>query len=206
MLSSKTDRYGRRIQGRGNAALSHDAVKLLKTQDAGYLKTVIQQTRRIVEKVEQSFHLVNEEGVRVAGNGDEVKSGQHIFFADSMEEQQARASALKKKDSSVEDDPEQSSHGGDTQKRRRVLTSMDPRRVARAKEEMLEAMKQERAVRKLRKRQRAGQQSMLKALKAREKDLCAAEEQLDHARARMSHSVGGVNKAGVKWKIRERKR
>ncbi|KAL8762982.1 MAG: hypothetical protein Q9184_001132 [Pyrenodesmia sp. 2 TL-2023] len=210
MLNSKTDRHGRNIKDRGNATLSHDAVKLLKTQDAGYLKTVIQQTRRSRERVEQSFQLSNGEGVLVPGRGDGGTSGQHVIFAGSPEEQQLLGSTQRRKDSlsSAEDGlqkagPEYKDEGG---QQYRDLTGTDPRRATRAKEEIMRLLRQERAARKLRKRQREGYESRLTALKTREKDLLAAEQQLGHGRARMSSSVGGVNKAGVKWKIRERKR
>lgn len=210
MLNSKTDRQGRKIKDRGSATLSQDAVKLLKTQDAGYLKIVIQQTRRSREKVEQSFQLCNGEGVQVPGGGDAGTSGQHVIFASSPEEQQLLDSTQRRKDSvsSAEDGlqgarPEYKDQGG---QQSRDLAGTDPRRAARAKEEIMRLLRQERAARKLRKRQREGQESRLKALKTREKDLLAAEHQLGHARARMSSSVGGFNKAGVRWKVRERKR
>lgn len=210
MLNSKTDRYGRKLQDRGNATLSQDAVKLLKTQDAGYLKTVIQQTRSTREKVEQSFQLSIGEGVHVPGGGDEGTSGEHVLFASSLQEQQLLGSAQREKDSvsSAEHGSRQAhqlykDHGGHQFK---DLASIDSRRAARAKEQIMRVVKEERAARKLRKRQREGQESRLKALKTREKELLATEQQLGHERARMSNSVGGINKAGVKWKVRERKR
>ena len=43
-------------------------------------------------------------------------------------------------------------------------------------------------------------------VKKKERELAAAEEELEKQRAKMSNSVGGVNKNGVKFKIRERKR
>lgn len=210
MLNSKTDRHGRKIQDRGNATLSHDTVKLLKTQDAGYLKTMIQQTRRSREKVEQSFQLSNGEGVQVAGGGDAGTSGQHVIFASCPEEQQLLGSAQRRKDSvsSAESGlqearPEYKDQGG---QQSGGLVGTYRRRTARAKEEIMQLLRQERAARKLRKRQREGLVSRLKALQTREKDLLAAEQQLGHGRSRMNNSVGGVNKAGVKWKVRERKR
>jgi U3 small nucleolar RNA-associated protein 11 len=49
-------------------------------------------------------------------------------------------------------------------------------------------------------------QNHLEALKDRERDLSVALSQLQHQRARMNNTVGGVNKEGVKFKVRERKR
>ncbi|KAL8722158.1 MAG: hypothetical protein Q9225_001302 [Loekoesia sp. 1 TL-2023] len=209
MLNSKTDRYGRKIQDRGNSTLSQDAVKLLKTQDAGYLKTMAQQTRRTREKTEQQFLLSNENMQSFAG-GEEVNGGYHLVFAENREEQQALGQAKSKQDptpTTAKDlrrpDVENNAQTGQDPTDK---VHIDPRQAARKEAQQLRPLKEERAARKLRKRQKEAQQSRLKALKARERDLLAAEQQLDHERARMSNSVGGVNKAGVRWKIRERKR
>ena len=67
-------------------------------------------------------------------------------------------------------------------------------------------LRQARIDRKRRKREREAQLSRLNALRSREKELLVAEQELAHQRAKMSNSIGGVNKAGVKFKIRERKR
>ena len=209
MLSSKTDRYGRRIQDRGNPTLSQDAVKLLKTQDAGYLKTMIQQTRRTREKLQQHY-LLDDENVSTLADGAGRGKSQHVVFAGSREEQQVLGQQRGKRRhlSTGIDSPHQPVSENDVPTARDEIPNihMDPRQVALRKAGELRALRQERVVRKLRKRQREGQQSRLKALELREKDLLAAEQQLDHGRARMSNSIGGVNKAGVRWKIRERKR
>ena len=47
---------------------------------------------------------------------------------------------------------------------------------------------------------------LLEAIKRRERELVTAEQELDLQRAKMSNSIGGLNKKGVKFKIRERKR
>lgn len=175
---------------------------------------MIQQTRRTRETVEQQFQLLDDEGVRVSGGGYGGKSGQHVIFAGSLEEQQMLGSVRRQQDStsSAAGILQQPADQGNAQygQRREELHSMDPQRVVRrkaeVKEEVLQEVKRERAARKLRKRQRDGRESLLKALKAREKELVVAEQELEHGRARMSNSVGGVNKAGVKWKIRERKK
>ncbi|KAL8656369.1 MAG: hypothetical protein Q9210_000296 [Variospora velana] len=211
MLSSKTDRHGRRIQDRGNATLSQDAVKLLKTQDAAYLKTKLQQTRSRREKMEQQFHLLNDlGGVQLPGGGYDAKSGRHIIFAVDLNEQKTVGSAPREQNVLASNQGTLPHPGQlddtDRGQRRRNSISMDPRLVAREEANASQSLKQERTARKLRKRQKEGQESLLKALKNREKGLRAAEQQLDYGRARMSNSVGGINKAGIKWKIRERKK
>src|SRR5271170_1794534 len=51
MLSADTAKQGKHGQGGGGAErLSHDAVKLLKTQDGGYLRVVAGRGRREVER------------------------------------------------------------------------------------------------------------------------------------------------------------
>ncbi|KAL8705452.1 MAG: hypothetical protein Q9201_001433 [Fulgogasparrea decipioides] len=207
MLSSKTDRYGRKIQDRGNPSLSQDAIKLLKTQDAGYLKTMIQQTRRMREKMEQQYRLLSGGNVQVLGGGNGVKNDQHVIFVDTPEAQKSFDVTQGNRNilPTAEDGLERfASEDGslDPQGKKQ----MDPRKIMRQKEQELLVLKQDRAVRKLRKRREDTRQSRLNALKVRERDLLAAEQQIDHQRARLSNSVGGVNKAGVRWKVRERKR
>ncbi|KAL8813328.1 MAG: hypothetical protein Q9223_000165 [Gallowayella weberi] len=210
MLSSKTDKHGRKIQGRGNNSLSQDAAKLLKTQDAGYIRTVIQQTRSIREKMEQKYLLVNSGSVKVFRDEGRAKAGHHLLFADNREEQASLNLAQVRQDlrSSAEDSLEQRRSGDDTENDPKLpsLVRKDPHQLTLSNEEVLRPLKQEGAVRKPRQRGNQTQRSKLSALKARERDLRAAEQQLDYQRARMSNSIGGVNKAGVKWKFRERKR
>ncbi|KAL8694590.1 MAG: hypothetical protein Q9218_000772 [Villophora microphyllina] len=209
MLSSKTDRHGRKIQDRGNPTLSQDAVKLLKTQDAGYLKTMVQQTRRKRQRMEQEYLLSNSGNVAPLEGGEQVRDTQHVIFVDSREEQHSVNDAQDKQNTSstYESALQRTVPCSNTNSEPDALRrkGMDPRQLAHHHEEAMLALKKERAARKLRKRKEETRQSRLSALKAREKDLLAAEQQLNHQRARMGSSVGGVNRAGVKWKIRERK-
>jgi U3 small nucleolar RNA-associated protein 11 len=66
-----------------------------------------------------------------------------------------------------------------------------------------------REARKFRKDRERAQERMvtkLQAIKKRERELVAAEAELELQRAKINNTVGGVNKDGVKFKIRERKR
>ncbi|KAI4282360.1 MAG: hypothetical protein L6R38_002986 [Xanthoria sp. 2 TBL-2021] len=210
MLSSKTDKHGRKIQDRGNVSLSQDAVKLLKTQDAGYIRTVIQQTRRTREKMEQEYLLMNGGSVKVLGCENGAERGSHVIFAENPEEQRSLGGVHGKGRtvSSGNDQMEQSTRKDFVHDSLNSSdgTSPDSCQLMLKEAQALQALKQDRAVRKLRKRGNEIRQSKLSALKTREKELVATEEQLEHQRARMSSSIGGINKAGVKWKIRERKR
>ncbi|KAL8629444.1 hypothetical protein Q9189_004835 [Teloschistes chrysophthalmus] len=211
MLSSKTDRYGRKIQDRGNPTLSHDAVKLLKTQDAGYLKTLIQQTQRKRQRTEQEYLLSHDKNVPLFEGDEEVRDNQHVKFVASREEQYLVDDAQSKQDtsSSTAQSTRQRTvpcSNTNNQPESLHIERKDPRQLARQQEEGMLGLKEERAARKLRKRRGEIRQSRLYVLRARERDLLAAEQQLGHQRARMGSSVGGVNQKGVKWKIRERKR
>jgi U3 small nucleolar RNA-associated protein 11 len=60
--------------------------------------------------------------------------------------------------------------------------------------------------RKKRKRLQEMRVAKLEALRKRQREVMIAADQLELQRAKMAHSVGGVNKNGVKFKLRERKR
>lgn len=70
----------------------------------------------------------------------------------------------------------------------------------------LSTLKIEGRLRKLRKRAQDGRLSRLKLLKTREKEILVAERELELQRAKLSNSIGGVSKAGFKWRVRERKK
>lgn len=56
MLSS-TSRKGKKVVSRGNQVLSDDTVQLLKTQDLGYLRTMIQRTRKQIARLKEEILL-----------------------------------------------------------------------------------------------------------------------------------------------------
>lgn len=178
-MSSRTDRSGRKVADRNTESLSQEAVQLLKTQDAGYLRTMAAKARKDIEKLEQS--MVLEENDEVMGETSILLPGgrgsaNKTVFVDDEDSQEAAVLGRTLDQSDGEDDEE-----ADTD-------------VARSK------------LRRLRSRQQAWREDKLEALRKRERDLTAAETALDMERARLSNSVGGVNKNGVKFKPRERKR
>ena len=189
--------------------LSQEAVKLLKTQDSGYLRTMLQKTRRALEKREQEFILREGQGAELLGSSSNTGQGQHVVFVGSREEQKQR---LRGKGIANSNDAEQGpkDHSGIDGLDRAgesfassTLRKSKPRR-ALEREEL--AKKEEIILRKKHKKEQEARRSKLAALKTREKDLIDAENELELQRAKMSNSVGGVTKAGLKWKIRERKR
>ncbi len=209
MLSSRS-KGGRKFSNRGNPILSQDAVKLLKTQDSGYLRTTLSKTRRAVEKIEQGFVLREGQTAEVLGGRACQAEAQHVVFVDSREEQKAytpgtaaasRSNHIRLAQKSLikhtPDDFEGESVNDVLQK---IPMS---RRAARREDE---ASKKDKLQSKLHRKEQNARRAKLAALKTRERDLVDAEYELELQRAKMSNSIGGVTKAGVKWKPRERKR
>jgi len=210
MMSSAT-KNGIKVADRGNEALSMDVVKLLKTQDAGYLRTVLQITRRQRERLEGGSGALSLEEL---GDVEEVER-EHTVFADSREQQRRfdpegffgtdedglekvynrprRPSQATPQDDEEDDNIEEAS----------------TRKVPKNKKLLEAEQRKAREVRALQKKLKHGhevRQRHIQALKARERALTAAEQELELQRAKMSNSIGGVNRNGVKFKIRERKR
>ncbi|KAA8651626.1 hypothetical protein EYZ11_004899 [Aspergillus tanneri] len=223
MMSSQSQRQGK--HGAGNrasaAGLSHDAIKLLKTQDAGYLRTVGERVRRQMEKLEQEVRLqdglqqifgekdVN--GRKKAGeDGDEDdgfdfdfeveevntrKSKKTIFADDQREQKKLKKKRLREEED--DDEEEDDSFGQQQQQQKKSRKQIEAQR---------QALMEERRMRKTKKRAAEARQNKLAALQKQYTDITAAARELDLQRARMDNSVGGTNKDGIKWKIRERKK
>ncbi|KAF2677787.1 U3 small nucleolar RNA-associated protein 11 [Lentithecium fluviatile CBS 122367] len=210
MMSSKVDAQGRKVGDRGNKALSMDVVKLLKTQDAGYIRTMLQMVRKEREELEQKIVLADEE-VKVLRDGDKGKKGRHTVYVGGVEEQNdfdeeswfgtggewpdrvwnRPRKATKSSEQPTEEDEE----------------GVRPKKLSKKQQEAQEAVeREEKALMNKRARTQQRAAAHLAAVKARERDLMAAEEELEKQRAKMHNTVGGINKHGVKFKLRERKR
>ena len=189
--------------------LSQEAVKLLKTQDSGYLRTMLQKTSRALEKLEHEFILREGQGAEILGSSSKPGQGQHVVFVGSKEEQKQRLWGQGTANSNDADqDPKHHSEIDGSDRPEESLESSTARksksRRALEREEM--AKKEEINLRRKHKKEQEARRTKLAALKAREKDLVDAENELELQRAKMSNSVGGVTKAGLKWKVRERKK
>ena len=188
--------------------LSQEAVKLLKTQDSGYLRTMLQKTRRALEKLEQEFILSEGRGAELLGSSSSPVQGQHVVFVGSREEQKQ---CLREKAIANPNDVEQGPNGHserdelDPAEKSLASSTLRKSKSRRALEREELVKKEETILRKKHKKEQEARRSKLAALKAREKDLMDAENELELQRAKMSNNVGGVNKAGLKWKVRERK-
>lgn len=208
MLSSGVNKAtGTKRGDRGNEALSNDVVKLLKTQDAGYIRIMLQKVRKERQKAEEGFVLDDEEGEIEALKGRAGK-GKHTVFVEDKEDQMsfqpeewfgvededqlAKPWSRPIKKSKSQDEDEEMADGG----RPRKITPKDD----------VDAAREERRARKMREHAQESRRLKIEALKDRERELMQAEQELEKQRAKMSNTVGGVNKNGVKFKVRERKR
>lgn len=153
-----------------------DLAKLLKTQDAGYLQTVLQQTRKEREKVEKDVILAETD---LDSTALAQISGKRKVFGEDGEVIKPGVTSLNE-DFSDEEPEERPDEKGMSKEQ------VQARRRKRRTQEALH--------------------SRLEALVARENDLAAVLERLHDQRAKMHNTIGGVNKDGVKFKVRERKR
>lgn len=191
-MSSRTV-DGVKVGERGNKALGQEVVMLLKSQDAGYLRTVLQKTRVERKKLESSLIIntdLEEGGSTVLGKRG--KKGEKKIFVESVEEQKEFAKSRRKDD--VDTDDEEDSEN--------CIPKGDDFEEFSDEESGSEASEEETATPSHRK----SQLNMLEALRKREEELVIATRELELQRAKMSNSIGGTNKNGVKFKIRERKR
>jgi U3 small nucleolar RNA-associated protein 11 len=196
MMSSRAE-GGNKIGDRGNKALEQSVVELLKRQDSGYLRTMLQQTRRERETLEQEIQIEGKEGhKKVVSLKGGVISGKKIAFVESKEEQEAFLQGVEA-DWKEEDDEEESEEDDEP----------PPRSTARKVDDTEEEEQiQARRLKKKRLHAQEVRRKLLDAVLERENMLVQAEQELELQRAKMSKSIGGVNKNGVKFKIRERKR
>jgi U3 small nucleolar RNA-associated protein 11 len=206
MMSSTVDSKGRKVHDRGNKALSQGVVKLLKTQDAAYIRTMLQMVRKERQHLEEKILLEGDDVKPLGKDEDEVKKGKHVVFVGDKDEQRKF-----KVD-------EWFGQGGEWPQKEKEVVKEDldddeeeedvkPKKPSKKENEAkLLAEKEKRALKKQRERTKERIAIHLKAVKNRERELMIAEDELEKQRAKMNNTIGGVNKNGVKFKLRERKR
>jgi U3 small nucleolar RNA-associated protein 11 len=111
MVRARMAADGTRLGDRGNRALDVDVVRLLKTQDAGYLRLQAQKARNELAALQQELHLGSSgggggnsagtgggnrgnKGARSSANGQKQlqpprSTGTHTVFVDTKEQQRA---------------------------------------------------------------------------------------------------------------------
>ncbi|CAG7936438.1 unnamed protein product [Penicillium nalgiovense] len=225
MMGGKNRTQGRHGRGTGTGrdsaaarGLSHEAIKLLKTQDKGYLRTVGERVRREIERLEREVEL--QDGMNKAlgkkdGKKGEESDGEDDGFDDDSDFD--FGAPVKPKPSRVvfADDRQDQL----TMKKQRIQTeepaldseeedqaSSKTRKTPKQLQAERQALADARRARKVRKRTIEARKNKLIALRKQHAEIQTAEQELDWQRAKMENSVGGTNKDGIKWKIRERKR
>ncbi|KIY01940.1 uncharacterized protein Z520_02078 [Fonsecaea multimorphosa CBS 102226] len=203
------DEGGNNKRPREGVPLSHDAVKLLKTQDAGYLRTVAAKGRREIERLTQEVGMdsvtlgtlkpatkktfEDDEGVRTIRGKKRTSNGEVLQDQSSggetdqpMQDAGIRATTVAQIPDDKDDPPKPKS-----------------KKALQAEQDALSRL---RAERKRRKRLQDMRGAKLEALKTRQREIFAAADQLELQRAKMARTVGGVNKNGIRFKVRERKK
>lgn len=239
---------GTKFGDRGNKALSQDVVRLLKTQDAGYLRIMTQKARNEVQMLKRELHVGgnNELTSALEGGGREQEhedddedwlwketgrrrhqrrdSTAHTVYVENEEEQRnfipeawfgtdeeglqrrynrpRRSHDIRTQDShTTVPTIESSSLSSSTQKEKlrynKPSNHDDDANEGEEKEREDDARLFERRWR-----------TRLANSRARLSQLEAAENELSLQRDRMAKTptVGGVDKRGRKWRVRERKR
>ncbi|KAI1440737.1 U3 small nucleolar RNA-associated protein 11 [Annulohypoxylon stygium] len=180
---------------RGNKAMDVDTVRLLKTQDIGYIRTVrcaaLKEVKQLEERVVGLGGSLDEEDWEGFDDDDDEELGfamskptkaKKIVFTEGEEE---REEILQQKQADDEEDVDMDEEDGDAEK----------------SPEKLRAEERQKHLGKLQRRL----QNARKKLKV----LTRTEYQLDVQRAKMAKtatSMNGVTKSGKKFKVRERKR
>ncbi|APA09852.1 hypothetical protein sscle_05g046220 [Sclerotinia sclerotiorum 1980 UF-70] len=165
---------------RGNQVLDQDAVRLFKTQDLGYVRTMRNKALKEVEELEKRT-------VGIKGRGKKI-----VFVEDEEEQKEKVGDDVSDMDMDFDiDEDDELDELDDTVKDRNIEEDVSTKNLRKLQE-------------------KEGQKLEVKLSIARQrlKALTDAEEALDLQRAKMAKSstVGGINKNGVKFKIRERKR
>jgi U3 small nucleolar RNA-associated protein 11 len=211
MLSADKGRAGK--HGRGDTLknrLSHDAVKLLKTQDLGYLRVVAGKGRREISKLEEEVGMTEPQ--------ERVKKVLFVDENNGLKKLKRTASKREKRDDTVAEKAKYQDKDNDSDLAE-SLPAMDTAddiepstaksaapKTKKSLAAQRDALQDLRAARKRRKRLAELRVAKLDALKKRQREIMAATDELELQRAKMARTVGGVNKDGIKWKIRERKK
>ncbi|KAK8043623.1 hypothetical protein PG993_006053 [Apiospora rasikravindrae] len=199
--ASKGKRWTGTVDGdRGNKALPMDVVRLMKTQDMGYLRTMRNVAGKDVKALEERV-------IGMGGNPDKPPREDDDDDDDSEDDWEDEEGPTKKPKKIVFAEAV-------SDREDRILAEMEKEEAERLKEEeknapsdgeeenpqTLRAEQRQRMLLKLHRR--------LQVARKKLKTLSTAENELELQRARMAKTstIGGVTKSGKKFKVRERKR
>ncbi|KAF2158572.1 hypothetical protein M409DRAFT_71582 [Zasmidium cellare ATCC 36951] len=193
MMQGK-DRRQQRAEGSGGGrSLDQEVVRLMKTQDVGYLRTMLQRVRRERERVGRDV-VAGGVGVEVlpeavVGGGRKVVFGEDGEVLEPVGERGGDEEGVDEMD--LDDLAGLGGSEGEEEESEEEDENLTPeeREARRKKRHLLDVKRRK-----------------LDALKDQEEKLSAALDEVEEQRAKMNGSIGGVNKSGVKFKPRQRKR
>jgi len=175
---SSTTKKGIKVQQRGlengtGAEMSPDMIKLLKTQDVGYLQTILQQTKREKERLGED-KILTQHGISNETPTLDLNRRKQ-FDEDGHEIARLH---VRTEIESEDDNP------------KNVITVDKTKlKAQRSKRRMVDVLKRR-----------------ITSLGKRERVLDRTLEAAQMQRARMNGNIGGENRSGIKFKVRERKR
>ncbi|KAM7209377.1 Small-subunit processome [Naviculisporaceae sp. PSN 640] len=191
---------------RGNKAMDVDTVRLLKTQDLGYVRTMRNVAAKEVRDLEERYVIAG------GMNADELSEDEDEDDWDDDDDEIAQTSKKSKPAA-----PKKIVFCDDVEEREQIATAEKQkaaqRRISRDDEDDMmdeddeeSEAKQKEAERKARNLERL--QNKLKNAKKRLKALTDAEQELEIQKAKMAKTAtsGGVTKTGKRIKVKERKR
>jgi U3 small nucleolar RNA-associated protein 11 len=188
----KRSQRGEENSGGGGKSLSVDVVKLMKTQDQGYLQTMLQRTKNEIARLEQEV-VMGSHGVKL------MKGAKHGTFTEDgnleMDMPELIGDDLDLDDDlgSLDGDFEMEDEQSDTTEEHAQKSDEDLTPEQRA------AKDRKRHALDIKRRK-------LEALRDQEDKLASALNGVEHQRAKMNNTIGGVNKKGIQFRQRERKR
>lgn len=199
----KVAKRGADNAGGGGKSLNMDVVKLMKTQDVAYLRTVLQSTKKEIARLEQEV-VAGDKGVNV-----DVNAKRKTVFAEEGESEPEMMS----EDDDMDDFNDLAGFEGFGEMG--AMDGLDDGSdddmsdAPAEKTDSKPLTKEEKAARTLAKRKRhfmETRRNKLEALKDREENLATALRELEDQRVQMNGKAGGVNKNGTKFKVRQRVR
>ena len=198
-MTSSTTVKGVHVASRGNTSLSQDAVRLLKTQDAGYLRVATAVERNKRQKLERELHFLEEEEEDEENDDEEMgfggkKKKRHVVFVDNEKD------VAEFRPHEYFDTPKELLGRTFNRPRMSQLAALP----LKTEEAETADNAQQSSVRKGRERK----YKELEARMKREEELNVVERELDEQRDKMGKggSVRGVTKTGKKWIVRGRKK
>lgn len=205
MLSKSSAKQGQHGRGGAENTLSHDAVKLLKTQDAGYMRVALAKGRKDMKKVSEELGVAGlQEGKKTIYEDDAAATAEPVrkrrkSNVEALDDIDMNEVVYPELPDLQDSDAALNVSADESEVKSRPIVKKDSVREKDASARL-------RAERKKRRRLQEVRKVRLEMLQKRQKEILAAADQLDLQRAKMAKTVGGANKNGVKFKVRERKR